>query len=56
MDYRGLYHDLAEMERRALNASFKSDFAGNTERAQQLDDFIWELQTFMGVVVIRQWR
>lgn len=56
MDYRGLYHDLAGMERRALAAVKECEFAGNSQQAERWDDFIWELQTFMGVIVLRQWR
>lgn len=55
MDYRGLYHDLADMERRALIAVKECEIAGNHRQAVLWDDFIWELQTFMGVIVLQRW-
>lgn len=55
MDYKGLYGDLAAMERRALSSAKRIYVSRDEKLAQALDDFLWELQTFMGVVALRQW-
>jgi hypothetical protein len=55
MDYIGLYHDLANMERRALSSAKPIYVSGNERLARELDEFLRELQTFMGVVVLRRW-
>lgn len=55
MDYEGLYHDLASMERRALSNAKEIYASRNDQLAEALDDFLWELQTFMGVVAMRKW-
>lgn len=55
MDYRGLYADLAGMKRRALNEFKRCAVAGNSEQADDLDSFIWEIEDFLNVIATRRW-